>query len=153
MLLFIKFLKENLICQSFTIQTRFQTPIGEAVYYFSLSSTYLFPLIFKGKGSSLFYLRHIKLFYISILITYLTAFSQESPQAQKETPNYDFSIENLEVFFPNSTRVEIEKKVGKGTLIKTNGDLIIRKYYVAQLRYKFPVFVQFYKICNTYSIF
>ena len=78
-------------------------------------------------------------------MTYLTALCQESPPAQKKLPNYDFSIDNLEVFFPNSTQEEIEKKVGKGSIIKSKENLVIKKYYVAQLRYKFPVFVQFYQ--------
>ena len=53
-------------------------------------------------------------------MTYLTALCQESPPAQKKLPNYDFSIDNLEVFFPNSTQEEIEKKVGKGSIIGGN---------------------------------
>ena len=78
-------------------------------------------------------------------MTYLTAHCQESPPAQNKLPNYDFSIDNLEVFFPNSTREEIEKTAGEGTIIKSNENLVIKRYYVAQLRYKFPVFVQFYQ--------
>ena len=91
------------------------------------------------------YIKYFKIFCFAFIITYLTAICQESPPAQKKTPNYDFSLDNLRVFFPNSPLEDIEKKAGKGTLIKSNGDLIIKKYYVAQLRYKFPVFVQFYQ--------
>ena len=78
-------------------------------------------------------------------MAYLTAHCQESPPAQNELPNYDFSIDNLKVFFPNSTREAIEKIAGKGSLIKNNENIVIKRYYVAQLRYKFPVFVQFYQ--------
>ena len=93
----------------------------------------------------MFYLKSTKILCLLLLTQYLTAFGQESPPAQKEVPNYDFSLENLKTFFPSSTRAAIERVAGKGTLIKTNGDFVIRKYYVAQLRYKFPVFVQFYQ--------
>ncbi len=59
-------------------------------------------------------------------------------------PNYDFSLDTLEVFMPGAAVVEMEKKYGKGELQRKEDDIILLKFYVAHLRYKFPVFVQIY---------
>ena len=63
-------------------------------------------------------------------------------QAEVKPANYDFSLESLKVFKPGSTREAFEKKYGKGEVWKKENKTVILKYYVAQIRYKFPVFVQ-----------
>lgn len=62
--------------------------------------------------------------------------------AKVDPPNYNFSLETLDDFFPEKKLEEIEKKYGKGELINDNGVLQKRKFQVAQIRYKFPVIVQ-----------
>ena len=63
-------------------------------------------------------------------------------QAEVTPANYNFSLEAIKVFKPGGTREAFEKKYGKGEVWKEENKTIILKYYVAQLRYKFPVFVQ-----------
>lgn len=63
-------------------------------------------------------------------------------QAEVTPPNYNFSLDSLKVFKPGSTRAAFEKKYGKGEVWKEGNKTIVLKYYVAQIRYKFPVFVQ-----------
>jgi len=62
--------------------------------------------------------------------------------AEVKPANYDFSLESLKVFKPGSTRAAFEKKYGKGEVWKEENKTVILKYYVAQIRYKFPVYVQ-----------
>ncbi len=61
--------------------------------------------------------------------------------AEVEPPNYNFSLEALDVFMPGKSLEDIEKSYGKGELY-TDGEFAQIKFYVAHLRYKFPVFVQ-----------
>jgi hypothetical protein len=58
-------------------------------------------------------------------------------------PNYDFSLDTLNDFFPERAKEEIEKKYGPSELVVEKNGMETRKYYVAQIRYKFPVIVQF----------
>ncbi len=62
--------------------------------------------------------------------------------AKVDPPNYDFSLDTLKDFFPNATVDEIKKKYGDGEILETKGNIILLRYYVAQIRYKFPVFIQ-----------
>lgn len=65
--------------------------------------------------------------------------------AKVDPPNYNFSLDALKVFDPGSELKNIQAKYGKGELIQDGGDLKTYKFYVAQIRYKFPVYVQLYK--------
>jgi hypothetical protein len=61
-----------------------------------------------------------------------------SLQAKVEAPNYSFSLDTLEAFFPGKKISEIEMKYGKGETMSDG----LQKFYVDHLRYKFPVIVQ-----------
>ena len=65
--------------------------------------------------------------------------------AKVDPPNYNFSLDALEIFNPGKNLNDIQKKYGKGELIEATGDLKTYKFYVAQIRYKFPVYVQVFK--------
>jgi hypothetical protein len=62
--------------------------------------------------------------------------------AKVEAPNYNFSVDTLSDFFPEKSLSEIEKKYGKPQELKKNGETKMLRFWVAQLRYKFPVIVQ-----------
>ena len=65
------------------------------------------------------------------------AFSKVDP------PNYDFSLDKFKVFMPGEKLSTIQKKMGKGEVVKTEGASTVYRFYVAHIRYKFPVLVQF----------
>jgi hypothetical protein len=62
--------------------------------------------------------------------------------AMVEAPNYDFSLNTLEDFFPTKNIAEVEKKYGKGEQINSQRGMKTVRYKVEHLRYKFPVLVQ-----------
>jgi hypothetical protein len=62
--------------------------------------------------------------------------------AKVESPNYNFSLDTLADFFPEKKIDEIEKKYGKAEVMSTKNGTETQKYYVAHIRYKFPVIVQ-----------
>ncbi|MGE3610900.1 MAG: hypothetical protein AB7I27_15020 [Bacteriovoracaceae bacterium] len=62
--------------------------------------------------------------------------------AKVEAPNYNFSLEALDIFYPGKKIAEIEEKYGKGEIINNASGIITYKFYVAHIRYKFPVIVQ-----------
>jgi hypothetical protein len=101
-----------------------------------------------------FYIKGFKVFhYKSLIISTLFAFfcgqlfsqnlKETVPPGKEKIPNYNFSLDSLKIFFPNNKLDDIEKKSGKGLLVKKNGGFIIKKYFVSHIRYKFPVFVQY----------
>ena len=101
-----------------------------------------------------FYIKGFKVFnYKSLIISILFSalrsnlFAQDLkeavPAGKEKIPNYNFSLDSLKIFYPNNKLDDIEKKSGKGLLVKENGGFIIKKYFVSHIRYKFPVFVQY----------
>lgn len=63
--------------------------------------------------------------------------------SQVQAPNYNFSLDQLEKFLPNTPLDQLVEEFGPGEDIKLPGaKAIIKRYYVAHIRYKFPVFVQ-----------
>lgn len=62
--------------------------------------------------------------------------------AKVEAPNYNFSLDTLADFYPEKKRDDIEKLHGKGEVMSKTGGVETIKYYVAHIRYKFPVIVQ-----------
>ncbi|MCK5884637.1 MAG: hypothetical protein KAG61_13180 [Bacteriovoracaceae bacterium] len=62
--------------------------------------------------------------------------------AKVDPPNYDFSLDTMKDFMPGQKLQQIQKKYGKGTKISEGGGGIVYRFYVTQLRYKFPVFIQ-----------
>ncbi len=62
--------------------------------------------------------------------------------AKVEAPNYNFSLDSLSEFFPGKSITPLEQKYGKGEVMSDEGGVRTLKYYVAHVRYKFPVIVQ-----------
>lgn len=62
--------------------------------------------------------------------------------AKVEAPNYDFSLDALSDFYPDRPVSSLEGKHGKPEEMSSKGDVKTLKYYVAHIRYKFPVIVQ-----------
>lgn len=62
--------------------------------------------------------------------------------AKVEAPNYNFSVDTLQDFSPGATVESIEKKYGKGSVERNAGGIQTLKFFVSQIRYKFPVLVQ-----------
>lgn len=73
--------------------------------------------------------------------------------AQIEPPNYDFSLKTFETFMPGSNQKEVEALYPKGELLNKKGDSSTYRYYVAHIRYRFPVIVQYFqnKIIDSYA--
>ena len=70
-------------------------------------------------------------------------FSLSPPLFSKvDPPNYDFSLDTLEVFEPGKTVKEVEQNF-QGKVLNKSGPVTLKRYYVAHIRYKFPVMVQF----------
>ncbi len=62
--------------------------------------------------------------------------------AKVEAPNYNFSLDTLADFFPGKNRDDLEKKYGKAEVMASSSGTETLKFYVAHIRYKFPVMVQ-----------
>ena len=62
--------------------------------------------------------------------------------AKVEAPNYNFSLETLADFFPEKKIDDIEKKYGKSEVMGDKNGIETLKFFVAHIRYKFPVIVQ-----------
>ncbi len=62
--------------------------------------------------------------------------------AKVEAPNYNFSLDTLADFFPQKTIDDLDKKYGKPEVMNVKDGIQTIKYYVAHIRYKFPVIVQ-----------
>jgi hypothetical protein len=62
--------------------------------------------------------------------------------AKVEAPNYNFSVDTLSEFFPGKATAALETKHGKAEVMSDEGELKTLKFYVAHIRYKFPVIVQ-----------
>lgn len=62
--------------------------------------------------------------------------------AKVEAPNYNFSLNALDDFFPDKPISALESKHGKPETMSEDGGIKTLKYYVAHIRYKFPVIVQ-----------
>ena len=62
--------------------------------------------------------------------------------AKVEAPNYNFSLDTLSDFVPGKSVESAEKKYGKPEEMNNVGGILTKKFYVAHIRYKFPVLVQ-----------
>ena len=62
--------------------------------------------------------------------------------AKVEAPNYNFSLDSLNDFFPDKSSSALESKYGKPEVMSEERGLKTLKFYVAHVRYKFPVIVQ-----------
>jgi hypothetical protein len=62
--------------------------------------------------------------------------------AKVEAPNYNFSIDTMMDFYPEKRLEDLEKKYGKPEAMSNHNGIVTMKFYVAHIRYKFPVLVQ-----------
>jgi hypothetical protein len=62
--------------------------------------------------------------------------------AKVASPNYNFSLDAFSFFMPGNSLADIEKKYGKVEVFEKKSSSTVYRYYVAHIRYKFPVFVQ-----------
>jgi hypothetical protein len=62
--------------------------------------------------------------------------------AKVEAPNYDFSVETLNDFFPGKKVSDLESKYGASTTMSKDRRGTTKKFNVAHVRYKFPVLIQ-----------
>ena len=87
-----------------------------------------------------------------VLFTYffLIPFSLYS---QVKPPNYDFSLDNLAPYYPGKDLKAALAQNKTGKLDSKSGDTEIWKFYVEQIRYRFPLFAQVYngKILDFYT--
>lgn len=81
--------------------------------------------------------------YLGIVL-FLNTFVNVS-LAKVDPPNYNFSLDTLKDFAPGGDLETIEKKYGKGIVVNRIEEIVSVKFFVAHIRYKFPVFVQLYK--------
>lgn len=81
------------------------------------------------------------MFKLLIILPWLTLMFQPL-NAKVEAPNYNFSLDALSVFTPNSPLSTITEKYGKPELMNTINGAQTQKFYVSHIRYKFPVLVQ-----------
>ncbi|MEI8346567.1 MAG: hypothetical protein WCG27_03815 [Pseudomonadota bacterium] len=79
---------------------------------------------------------------VSIILTLWSALATPI-FAEVQAPNYDFSLDALQIFYPGNKKEDIEAKYGKGEVMEKNDKVLMVKYYIAHLRYKFPVIVQY----------
>ncbi len=77
-------------------------------------------------------------FFCTKILIIILAFSF-ALNAKVTPPNYDFSFKELEKFFPGKKISDI--KLNK-ELVNKKGKISTYKFYVSQLRYKFPVLIQ-----------
>lgn len=75
-----------------------------------------------------------------ILPCLLTVF--QPLNAKVDPPNYDFSLDTLSDFNPGKSNSELEKKYGKAELVEEKSGVQTLRFYVAHIRYKFPVIIQ-----------
>jgi hypothetical protein len=131
---------------SLSLHNNLFIPFSPSGHYFPSPQFNILLLSFYIKGFKVF---NYKSLIISILFALLClkSFAQipkeTVPPGKEKIPNYNFSLDSLKIFFPNNKLDDIEKKSGKGLLVKENGGFIIKKYFVSHIRYKFPVFVQY----------
>lgn len=74
--------------------------------------------------------------------------------AKVDPPNYNFSLDSLEVFAPGKNLAEITAKAGQGETLRKEGSLLTKKFTIEHLRYKFPVVVNFSqdKVADMYAV-
>ena len=81
------------------------------------------------------------MFMLLIILPCLTMMFQPL-NAKVEALNYNFSLESLADFFPEKKIDDIQKKYGKSEVMGDKNGIETLKFYVAHIRYKFPVIVQ-----------
>jgi hypothetical protein len=82
--------------------------------------------------------------HIFLFLWFALAFCLESRavQAQIIPPNYDFSFEQLEVFWPEQSLEQMIARHGAFETLQEQGGHRLVRFSVEQLRYRFGVFVE-----------
>jgi hypothetical protein len=75
-----------------------------------------------------------------ILPCLLTVF--QPLNAKVDPPNYNFSLDTLSDFNPGKNKTDLEKKYGKAEIVEEKSGIQTLRFYVAHIRYKFPVLIQ-----------
>lgn len=63
-------------------------------------------------------------------------------QRAAETPNYNFSLDQFQDFYPGVKIDDLRENYGPGEIIVRQNDHLIYKFYISHIRYRFPIFVQ-----------
>jgi hypothetical protein len=63
-------------------------------------------------------------------------------ESKVEAPNYNFSLDMLDSFLPGKMVENIPSSFGKGEVIENKDEVQVMRYYLTQIRYKFPIFIQ-----------
>ena len=74
---------------------------------------------------------------------FLTILTALSVSAKVDPPNYDFSLDKLNIFMPGKSLKDIEKEYPKKEVVFKKLPFITYKFYVEHIRYRFPILVQF----------
>lgn len=88
-----------------------------------------------------------KTFFLPILafLTLSTLLRPTTTFGQIEPPNYNFSLDTMADFYPGKKLADMRTKYGKGEIEFDKGAAKVHKFYVAHIRYKFPVFVNIFQ--------
>lgn len=62
--------------------------------------------------------------------------------AKVEPPNYNFSLDKFNDFYPNKSLKSIQSQYGPGEIVLRQGPYLTYKFYIAHIRYKFVILVQ-----------
>lgn len=76
-----------------------------------------------------------------LLICWLLSFWAQPIFSKVDPPNYDFSLDSFAPFMPGKTLSELNKLYSQNTKMEDADGGVIYRFYVEQLRYRFPVFV------------
>lgn len=84
----------------------------------------------------------LQYFLMKAVFATLLFFICFTTQGRVDPKNYDFSTDTLKDFFPGTSLEDIEKKYGKAEKMKPKSEPQMLRFWVAQIRYKFPIIVQ-----------
>lgn len=94
-------------------------------------------------GDSTLSLGYNRLMYIRLTTLIFILFASTAQLfGQIQPPNYDFSLDSLKVFFPNSNLAQMSAAHGAFEEVEKKGNTRLLRFNVAHIRYRFPVYVQ-----------
>ncbi len=79
------------------------------------------------------------------LIIFFTSFFSFTTSAEIVPPNYNFTLDQFNIFHPGQLLPKIKEKYGKGRIVFTQNEMTTYEFFVQHQRYNFPVFVQTYR--------
>lgn len=82
------------------------------------------------------------LFQIFLLVITLQAVTESDIQAEIKTPNYDFTLSSLELFFPGKTLEIALKSQPKSDLFEDRGDEKVYRFKLLRAGYVLDVYTQ-----------